>query len=305
MTTTNAFGRGGMLPRTSAAPGQLLWGEAPRRQPIAPLVLMAVVLLLVAAPTALGGAGGSSNPITLLRQIADTTYELTGLVSRSNESLARIDGHSGDLVKIEQNMAGISKAANGMSQKTTQLNGSLQRVGGDVAASKATLHTVSGRLTETGTGMTSIATGVDGSLASTKGVVREFATIDGSITAMQKNLTAVIARIGQSAPLTKSFANNQTRVSIVGGDAKKYGVPNFAPDNRVMSIMLPMIKTLQEGGPLPARKVSHTASNPIVNAALKIQVPDGTNVVVNVRPFDGFYGLPPSSYFVENQVHGL
>lgn len=294
-----------LLPRTTPGPGQALWGEAPRRQPIAPLVLMAVLLLLVAAPTALAGDGGSGNPLTLLRQIASSTYELTGLVQRSNESLAKIDTNSKALVRIEQNMTGISAATDGMAQKTTKLNDDLGGVQADVGAAKTTLHSVSGKLGTTGTGMSQIATGVDGSLASTKQIVGEFRTISGAITVMQQNLVNIIARMGRSLPLTKDFANNETRKAIAGGDGKKFGVPNFAADNRVMSIMLPMIKTLQAGGPIAARKDTHRASNPIVDTALKLQVPDGTNVEVNVRPYDGFYGLPPASFFIERQVHGL
>jgi hypothetical protein len=303
MTTRSTHGT--LLPRASAAPGELLWGEAPRRQPIAPLILMAVVLLLVAAPSALAGNGGSSNPLVLLRQIASSTYELTGLVQRSNDSLAVIDSHSANLIAIEKSMTGISTAAAGMSHKTTALNSSLTQVSSDVKASKASLHDVSSKLQTTRTGIGAIAATVNGSLGSTKAIVVQFNMIGGSITTMQGNLVAIIRRMGNSNPLTKSFANNETRVAIAGGDSKRYGVPNFAPNNRVMSIMLPMIRTLQNGGPLPARKDSHTASNPVVGAALRLQVPDGTNVIVNVLPYDGFYGLPPASYFVNNKVHGL
>ncbi|MCW2974184.1 MAG: hypothetical protein JWN72_2457 [Thermoleophilia bacterium] len=202
-------------------------------------------------------------------------------------------------------MGSISTASAGMERKTTALNTKLATVGADVRQARTTLHGVSGKLAETGAGMDKIATGVDGSLAATNRIVGEFGTIGGSITVMQGNLVDIINRMGQSNPLTKAFANNETRVAIAGGSAKKFGVPNFAPNSRVMSVMLPMIKTLQEGGPLPARKDAHKASNVIVDTALKLQVPDGTNVVVNLQPFDGFYGLPPASFFVAYQVHGI
>lgn len=303
MTTTTHTGI--LLPRTTAPAGQVLWGEEPRRQPIAPLILMAVVLLLVAAPSALAGNGGTGNPITLLRDIAKSTYELTGLVKHSNQSLAKIDAHSKSLVHIEQNMTGISQASAGMEHKTTTLNANLGAVAANVKGARTTLHGVSGRLHATSDGMGKIATGVDGSLASTKAIIGEFGTIGSSITVMQGNLVDIIARMGESNPLTKQFANNETRKAVAGGDGRKFGVPNFAPNIRVMSIMLPMIKTLQQGGPLAARKDSHRASNVVVDTALKLQVPDGTNVVVNVQPYDGFYGLPPASYFINNRVHGM
>ncbi|MBC7459742.1 MAG: hypothetical protein H7287_00115 [Thermoleophilia bacterium] len=305
MTSITRDTHGMLLPRTTPAPGQMLWGDAPRRQPIAPLILMAVILLLVAAPTALAGNGSTGNPIKLLREIAASTYELTGLVKHSNDSLAKIDSHSRSLVKIEKSMGSISTASAGMERTTTALNTHLGTVSADVRHARTTLHAVSGKLSETGAGMGKIASGVDGSLAETNKIVGEFGTIGGSITGMQRNLRDIIGRMGNSAPLTKDFANNETRVAIAGGNGAKYGVPNFAANTRVMSVMLPMIKTLQEGGPLPARKDSHTASNILVDTALKLQVPDGTNVVVNLQPYDGFYGLPPASFFIERQVHGI
>ena len=111
--------------------------------------------------------------------------------------------------------------------------------------------------------------------------------------------------MSNSGPLTKEFANNRTRMTIVGGDAKKFKVPNLAPNARVMSIVLPMIKSMQDGGALPARKDSQSASNFIVGTALKRTVPDGTNVVANVVPYDGVYGLPGPQFFVDNRIHGF
>jgi hypothetical protein len=122
---------------------------------------------------------------------------------------------------------------------------------------------------------------------------------------MDANLKQAIGKMAESGPLTKAFANNKTRVAITGGSSKKYGVPNLAPDSRVMSVVLPMIRVMQEGGPLPARKDRHEASNFIVGSALKMQVPDGTNVVAIVKPFDGWYGLPDQDTFVQTRVHGF
>lgn len=294
-----------LLPATSHAPGELLWGEAPRRQPIAPLILMAVVLLLVAAPSALGSGGGSSNPITLMRQVADSTWELTGLMKESNESLDAIDSNSRNLLDIQTNMAGIAKATGGMQANTEQLNARLGAVGQDVAASGTKLASVDAKLNATASGMGQLKQDVGGSAKSTKAIVAEFAKIDSAIGSMDTNLKGAIRQMAASGPLTKAFAENKTRVAIAGGSSDKYGVPNLAPDSRVMSVVLPMIRVMQNGGALPARKDRHEASNPIVGTALRLQVPDGVNVVALVRPFDGFYGLPNEQTFVENKVYGF
>lgn len=296
------------LPRPGAAPGELLWGEAPKRQPIAPLVLMAVVLLLVAAPGAMAGGGGSNNPITILKEVATSTYELTGLMGQSNTSLKAIDTNSKRLIELQTNMAGISAATQGMAEKTDRLNTSLSVVGTAVASSNTKLAGVDAKLDDTAKGLGGIKKSVGGSLSSTQAVVAEFSKIDTAIGAMDSNLKLAITQMARSAPLTKEFANNKTRVEIAGGSSDRYGVANFAANNRVMSIMLPMIATMQTGGKLPARKDSHEASNFIVNTALKLQVPDGTNVVAIVRPYDPAspqYGLPGPDFFVQNRIHGF
>lgn len=294
-----------LLPATGHAPGELLWGEAPQRQPIAPLILMAVLVLLVAAPTALGGGGGTANPIHLMRKVADSTYELTGLMAESNTSLAAIDSNSKDLLALQENMVGIAEATSGMEAKTKQLNATLGSVGEHVSESKSMLTSVDGKLGATAGSMTSLRENVAGSAASTKQIVAEFGKIETAIGSMSSNLDGAITQMAASGPLTAAFANNKTRVAVAGGDTKKYGVPNLAPDNRVMSVVLPMIAVMQQGGPLPARKDRHEASNPIVGTALRFQVPDGVNVVAMVKPFDGFYGLPDSNFFVENRIYGF
>ena len=299
------FAANTLLPATGHAPGELLWGEAPRRQPIAPLILMAVLVLLVAAPTALGGGGGTANPIHLMRQVADSTYELTGLMAGSNKSLQAIDENSKSLITLQQHMMGIAEATNGMQAKTVELNETLGGVGVHVANSKATLASVDGKLSATSGSRGTLRTNVEGSAKSTKAIVSEFGKIETAIGSMSTNLNGAITQMAASGPLTAAFANNKTRLAVAGGDSKKYGVPNLGPDNRVMSVVLPMIAVMQQGGPLPARKDRHEASNPIVGTALRFQVPDGVNVVAMVKPFDGFYGLPPSNFFVENRIYGF
>lgn len=294
-----------LLPATGHGPGELLWGEEPKRQPIAPLVLMAVVLLLVAAPSALGSGGSSSNPITLMRQIADTTYELTGLMKESNKSLHAIDENSRRLIDLQAGMGTIAEATAGMQSKTGQLNERLGGVGQNVKASGGKLASVDAKLNTTAAGMVQLKQDVSGSAKNTKAIVGEFAKIDAAIGSMDTNLKSAITQMAASGPLTKAFANNKTRVTIAGGNSDKYGVPNLSADSRVMSVVLPMIRVMQQGGALPARKDRHEASNPIVGTALRLQVPDGVNVVAMVRPFDGFYGLPNEQFFVENRIHGF
>ncbi len=299
------FAATNLLPATGHAPGELLWGEAPRRQPIAPLILMAVLVLLVAAPTALGGGGGTANPIDIMRKVADSTYELTGLMADSNKSLQAIDRNSKNLAKVQERMTGIAAATSNMQSRTEELNTTLGAVGQHVAKSKAMLASVDGKLGATAGSMGTLRTNVEGSAKSTKQIVGEFGKIEGAIGSMSTNLNGAITQMAASGPLTAAFANNKTRVAVAGGDSKKYGVPNLAPDNRVMSVVLPMIAVMQQGGPLPARKDRHEASNFIVGTALNMQVPDGVNVVALVKPFDGFYGLPPSNFFVENRIYGF
>lgn len=301
----NASGFQTLVPQATAAPGELLWGEAPRRQPIAPLILMAVLLLLVAAPSAMGGNGGSSNPITLMKQIANSTYDLTTLMTEANHWLSRTDENTKRLAGMQESMDSIAAATNGMAEKTTTLNETLGSVGGSVTASRKRLDGVNAKLARTSDSMGGLRTSVSKSATSTKAVVGEFDKIDAAISSMDTNLTAAITLMAKSAPLTTEFANNRTRVAIAGGDAEKFDVPNFAPNNRVMSVVLPMISIMQKGGSLPARKDRHVASNPLINLALRSAVPDGSNVVAQVLPFDGHYGLPGEQFFVKNRIHGF
>lgn len=294
-----------LLPATGHAPGELLWGEPPRRQPIAPLILMAALLLLVATPSALGSGGGSANPIQLLRDVADSTYEMTNLMQGANSSLEAIDSNSTTLMELQQTMVGIAEGTASMEAKTRELNVQLAGVGAHVKESGSTLASVDARLGSTAAGMSELKANVSGSASSTKAIVGEFSRIDAAIGSMDANLKSAITQMAASGPLTRAFAENRTRVAIAGGDTKKYGVPNLAPDSRVMTVVLPMITVMQKGGALTARKDRHEASNPIVGAALRRQVPDGANVVALVRPFDGFYGLPDSNFFVQHRIHGF
>lgn len=285
--------------------GEALWGEPAQRQPIAVLVVMAFVLLLVAAPSALGGAGGSSNPLVLMRQVADSTWELTGLMKQSNKSLASIESNSSNLITVQGHMLDIAKATSGMEANTEKLNDRLGGVSDSVVDAGASLQRVDTKLNATASGMGQLKGDVSGSAASTRSVLGEFSKIDSAIGEMDASLRQAIGQMKASGPLVQEFAGNRTRVSIAGGSSSKYGVPNIDAGTPVMSVVLPMIHIMQEGGMLATRKDSHVASNPIVGTALKMQVPDGTNVVAIVKPYDGWYGLPNQQFFVGNRVHGF
>lgn len=294
-----------VFPATQPRPGEVLWQQPVRKQPIIPLIALALITLLVAAPSALSGEGGSSNPIVLMHSIADTTHTIATLLDDSNALLSEVDANTRPLKLLSANMASIGASAEGMQAKTDSLSSKLSGVGQSVSTSKSKLGTVDTKLTATATGIGSIKTSVDGSLGATKTVVGHFGHIEKGITAMDANLKTVIARMGVSTPLTKKFANNKTRIAIAGGNPEKFGLPNIVPGNRVMSVVLPMITTMQNGGTLVARKDSAVASNILVRTLLNRQVPDGTNVGAIVRPYDGFYGLPKSDYFIYRQVHGF
>jgi hypothetical protein len=296
---------GYLLPNASSLAGQPLWGAPARKQPVLPMIVLAFVLLLVAAPAAMSGGGQSSNPIALMHDIADSTYTITGLMTDSNKLLNDIDQNARPLAELQVNMGAIAAGAAGMNDKTTQLNESLGSVGTSVKQSRAALEQVDGKLSKTASTMGQLNASVNGSLGSTKAVVGEFKTIDGSIHAMDGNLKQVIVLMSVSTPQTEAFANNKTRLAIAGGDSQKFGVPNIAPGSRVMSVVLPMIYIMQHGGPMPARKDSAEASNPLVGFILKTQVPDGTNVAAMVQPYDGYYGMPGSAYFVSTPVAGF
>lgn len=286
-------------------PGSPLWGEQPRRQPVVPLVLLALLTLLVCAPAAMSGSGESANPLTLMRQTARSTYELAGLATESNKRLVQIDANSKGLADLAENMDTIATATDGMNDKTTTISQRLTEVGGLVSTQRGQLVEVDGKLEGMAAGMATKRKTVGGSLKSTKKIVGEFRHIDSSITSMDRELESVIGLMAESTPQTRAFAQNTTRLSIAGGDGHKYGVANIAAGSRVMSVMLPMIRTMQTGGKIPARKERAVASNPLIGTMLGRQVPDGTNVVAIVEPFDGRYGLPGPVWFVNTPVNGF
>ena len=262
------------LPETGPAPGTPLWGEAPRKQPIVPLIALALITLLVAAPAAMSSDGRSRNPIVLMHQVAASTYDITGLMQGANKLLSRINDNARPLRQLSANMAGIKSSTEGMADKTARLSSTLADVGDSVATSRSQLGVVNGKLSNTAS-------------------------------QMDTGLKTSISLMAQSEPQTRQFATNRTRISIAGGDGTRYGAPNIAAGSSVMSVVLPMITTMQRGGPIVVRKDGAKASNPLVGAILNRQIPDGTNVVLNAIPFDGFYGLPSQQWFVTHRVNGF
>lgn len=294
-----------LMPHAGAGPGTPLWGEPPRRQPIVPLLAMALVVLLVCAPAAMSSGGGSANPLQLMRDTARATYELAGLVDEANVALGKIDANAKTLTEMAGYMEGIRAASEGMQEKTERLSVSLAGVGAAVSESRGQLVTVDRKLAGTARGMAAKRATVSGSLRSTERIVGEFGQLDASIDGMDGDLEEVIGLMSASTPQTRAFAQNTTRLSIAGGDGRKYDVVNVVPGSRVMSVMLNMIGTMQRGGSIAARKDRAEASNPLVGTLLARQVPDGTNVNAIIQPFDGTYGLPGERYFISTPVNGF
>ena len=294
-----------LLPHTGDVRGVPLWGEQPRRQPIVPLIALALITLLVAAPAAMSSDGRSRNPIVLMHEVASSVYDITGLMQQANNLLSKINNNAMPLRELSANMAGIKASSDGMADKTTKLSEQLGAVGESVAASRSTLGDVNAKLQTTASQMGTLGTTVNGSLHSTQQVVAEFSKIDTAIGQMDGGLRQAIMLMSKSEPQTNRFATNRTRIAVAGGDGSRYGVPNVLAGTPVMSVVLPMITTLQTGGIVVVRKDSAQASNPLVGAILNRQIPDGTNVVLHSLPYDGFYGLPSQEWFVTHQVNGF
>jgi hypothetical protein len=294
-----------LIPHTGHAPGTPLWGEAPQRRHGTPVVILALLTLLVAAPAALSNTGRSNNPIELMRSIADSTYAITGLMQESNEMLGRINTNTAPLRELGVSMASIKASTEGMASKTGALSESLGGIGSSVASSKRTLVGVNAQLDNTAASIGTLGSSMDASRSSTSQVVHEFGRIDASIRSMDAGLRTSIGLMSQSEPQTRRFALNRTRVAIAGGDGRRYGAPNIVPGSSVMSVVLPMINTLQSGGPIVVRKDSARASNPLVGAVLNRQLPNGTNAILIGQPYDGFYGMPGREWFVTNRVAGF
>lgn len=297
--------RRSLLPSSAAGPGQVLWAEPARRQPIVPLLAMAILVLLVAAPAAMSGNGSASNPLVLMSQTAESIRAVTTIIDEVNGHLKQIDQDATRLPELSTNMEKIGVSSQGMAAKTGKLNSSLTGVASSVGATRTGLASVSGKLSTTATGIGGLSSSLDTSLAATKGMVSQFDAMNSSIGRMDSSLESTIGLMSVSKPLTTSFATNTTRQAIVGGNSSRYGVPNVLPGTRVMSVVLPMITSMQQGGSLALRKDSATGSNAFIQAIVNRQIPDGSNLVVRVEPFDGRYGMPGAAYFVNNRVGGF
>lgn len=307
----NDIGRNGgasttlLLPRTTPGAGELLWGEQPRRQPVAPLIAMAMLLLLVSAPAAMSSNGTSSNPVVLLQQIADSTYRLTGLMDQANRRLERIDGNLVPLTTMQRDIDGIVATTASMERRTGKLDSSLGRVAGTVRTTRARLDTVRGHHQQVATGAGAMGSSVTGALRGTRAISGDLVHIQQGVGGIDRDLGVAVGSLAQLKPQTTAFATNRTRRAIVGGDPTRYSTPNVQPGTPVIGVVLPMLSTLQRGGRLPARTEQSIATNPIVDLMLDRRVPDGTNVAAIVRPYDGVYGLPSPQWFVANRVHSL
>lgn len=292
-------------PRPGSGAGATLWDTAPKRQSTWPIVVLAIVTLLIAAPTALSSSGASSsNPLTIIEEIATSSYRMTGMIDESNATLAEIDGHVTNLAELTETMAGLGATTGQLTTGTGALQDELGTVAATTGQATSGLESVASSLGSLQSGVNAMEADVGASLGNTRLLSEDFNAIANEITAMRKGLRSTVKTIGVAAPLTKQFAENRTVVDIAGGDTEKFGAPNILADNRVMSVVLPLINVMQNGGTVVARKDSAKGSNILIDQILKRQVPDGTNIGAEIKPYDGKLGLPPSQWFVENKVGG-
>ena len=145
-----------------------------------------------------------------------------------------------------------------------------------------------------------------------------FGSISTDMSGMAGDFDALIRQMGLSRGQVGYFAENDLLRSYPGGDATVYQNLNLAPKTRVMSIMLPMITTLQSGGRLisTTTRTEVDAGNPntLLADLLAVYVPDrsaygGLNVLSTVHRYGRSgrvaYGLPPASYFLGRRVGGF
>lgn len=264
-------------------------------------------LLLGVVLVATGGVGGDlvANPGSLLRSIAAKSATLSTLVGRSNATLDRIHESLGPLEQLDRRMARLADETGEARRRTRRIARSLRRLDRSVGREEAQLAAVAAQLRtlDAELGRTSAETGR--SLQLTNGMSSSFARVERSLGGVAVSLDRLLAAMGRSVPKVSYFARNRLLRGTPGGLPARYRAPNVAVGTRVMSVMLPMIRSLQFGGVLVARKDGATASSEFILDLLNQQVPDGTNVRSTIHRFDSRHGLPPPGYFVSRAVGGF
>ncbi len=269
-------------------------------------VLAAVALTLLAGPgVALAGSDEPISAMALLESIAGHSYALSGLLEQTNTQMGHLQADLDELQALDGQMAALVEQTGGLGTSTDHLATRLTTVKTTINAQGATLAAVADQVGTLGTRMTRLQTSVAGQLSATQAMATNFGTISSRLSAVERDFDGLIAQMGLSLPRVTLFADNALTRSYPGGDPTRYGEANLAPGTPVMSIMLPMITQLQAGGALIGAKVSHVADSPLVNDLLSASVPDGTNVLSTILPYDGTFGLPPASWFQHHRVAGF
>jgi hypothetical protein len=266
--------------------------------------LVAAAAMLV-ANAALGSSGSSSDVLTLQQSIAGHSRDLAQLLDRTNAQMTLVERDMAVIGGLDGRMRTIAGRTQDLNEATGQLGGRLGGVRAKVRAQGHALRLISRQVSGLSTRMQTVDAAVASQLALTRGMSQNFSTVSSRMTGMTGDFRSLIREMGLSLPKVSQFSTNELQTSYPGGDSAKYGELNLAPDTRVMSIMLPMIATLQSGGDLIGDKVSQTADSTLVGGLLSASVPDGTNVVSKVRPYDGRYGLPPANWFLRHRVGGF
>jgi hypothetical protein len=266
---------------------------------------LASAAAVFAAGSAVGGSGSSSSVLTLQQSIAGHSRDLARLLDQTNTQMATLESDMKVIGGLDEQMQTLAGQTGAISTSTDQLGTRLGSVQLRIGAQGRALRRISRQVRALGVRMAAMNASVASQLALTRQMSGNFATVSRDMNAMTGDFTALIHQMGASVPKVSLFSTNSLESAYPGGDSAKYGALNLLPDTRVMSIMLPMITTLQTGGDLIGDKIAQTADDTLVGNLLASSVPDGTNVVSTVLPYDGRYGLPPATWFLGHRVGGF
>ncbi len=256
---------------------------------------------------ATGAAGGDlfANPAALLRSIALKSATLSTLLGQSNTTLDRIHGSLAPLRQLNGRMGALVDETAESQRRTQRIAAGLHRLDRGVAAQQRQLGTITAQLEALDGQLGGTASATGQSLSLTNGMASDFGGVESSLGDIAVAFDRLLAAMNLSVPRVTYFAHNRLLRGDPGGLAARYKAPNVAAGTRVMSVMLPMIGALQNGGLLIARKDGATATSQFILDLLNKQVPDGTNVRSTIHRFDGRYGLPAPGWFVTHRVGGF
>jgi hypothetical protein len=267
--------------------------------------VLAAAAVVLAAGVAPGGSHSSSNVLTLQESIAGHSRDLAQLLDQTNAQMTTLQTDMTVIGGLDDRMRTLAAQTGQLSASTDDVGTRLGSVQVRIGAQGRALRRISRQVRRLGVRMGAMQGSVAGQLAMTRGMSANFASVSSDMRAMTRDFAALIHQMGASVPKVSLFSTNALQTSYPGGDSSKYAALNLLPDTRVMSIMLPMITTLQSGGDLIGDKVAQTADSSLVGNLLAASVPDGTNVVSKVLPYDGRYGLPSATWFLGHRVGGF